>query len=277
MLVSFEEKFGPIDKWLLGVWEDAAASVKIFWLEFTTNGPAYVHAFFKNAEKFVVAFITNWREGLSWIWDSFWNGVSSLVIGIGKLGKALWATLKGDKADWDGVRFAFKEAMPDFADFAKRMNIEWDKPELVDLTAEKQKIRDAAAARKLQDAKSLDDANKMLTNTTANNLLGTADKAAEALTQAVEKATYKDAAAVVAGSYDAFKLGRIPGSIYGAGQAMGGAQLAAGGDSGSPAVQASVSVMPQMLTALNAILATLKGGDRDRTIIRERVEAIGVA
>jgi hypothetical protein len=56
-----------------------------------------------------------------------------------------------------------------------------------------------------------------------------------------------------------------------------GQQAVAGGAVGGATPQAAASVMPQMLTTLNAILVCLQGGVRDRTIIRESVEAIGVA
>lgn len=269
MLKSFEAKFGPIDRWLLGMWEDMAASAKIVWLELSTNGPAVFQTFFRNAGALASGFFKNWGAGFSWLWDSIIGAATGLAIGFSRLGKNIWAALKGDETDWAGVTSAFKAAIPDFGDLATRLGVELEKTQLIDLSAEKAKIREASAARKLQDKDSLAAAERMQRQT-SNNMSDGLVKGAEALKEAV-----KDAEGVAMGSYEAFKLvmGRtgatqgalVPSPLSGQGLASASASGEASGSFGA------------MLTELRNIVTAIREGDRDRTVIRDAVESLGVA
>lgn len=269
MLNGFESAFGPIDQWMLGMWEDMTAGAQIAWMEISTNGPAVFQTFFRNAERLVSGFFKNWRAGFGWVFDTLINGATSMAMGFARLGKAVWASLKGDDADWAGVANAFKMAVPDYKDLGNRLGIELEKAQLKDLSAEKAKMREAAAARKLQDKDSLAAAERMQRQT-SDNMAGGLIKGAEALKEAV-----KDAEGVAIGSYEAFKLvmGRtgatqgalVTSPLSGQGQTVSGASSEASGTFGA------------MVARLDTIIGFMRDGARDRTVIRDSVESLGVA
>lgn len=269
MLKSFEARFGRIDQWMLGMWEDMAASAKIVWLEISANGPAVFQTFFRNAGALASGFFKNWKEGFSWVFDTLITGATSMAMGFARLGKAVWASLKGDDADWAGVANAFKSVIPDYGVLADRLGVELEKTKLIDLSEEKARIRAAAAERKLQDRESLEAADR-LQKQTSDNMSDGLIKGAQALKEAV-----KDSEAAAMGSYDAFRL--VMGRAGAAQGAAAAAPLAGQGPAPGGAADAASGAFPAMLARLDTIIGYLRDGDRDRTYIRDAVESIGVA
>lgn len=285
MLTTFEAKFGPIDQYMLGMWEDMAAGARIMWLEISTNGPAVFHTFFRNVEKLAKGFFNNWREGFKWVWDSIIQAATALAMGFARLGKNLWKSLKGEKADWSEVGTAFKAALPDVKDLADRLGVELEKTQLVDLTAEKEKIRASAAERKVQDKASLEAADK-LQKQTSSNIMDSTLNTARALKEAV-----KDALSLTTGSYDAFKLrfaasdaaatigmAPLPQPVMGLSAANGLSSVpqTVTGATGSNG-EGGDSTLSLILAELRNLVTLKRESDRDLSFIRDGVESIGVA
>ena len=267
MLTSFETNFGPIDRWLLGVWEAFAATAKIAWLEVSTNGAAVFHTFFRNAERLAKGFVNNWREGLKWVFESVVQYAQGIAAGFARLGKAIWESLKGGKGDWAGVAEAFKSAVPDVKDLADRLGVELEKAELIDLAAEKEKIREVAAERKIQDKKSLEARAKLNKQTSTNfghDLLDTMEQGASKIKDAF-------ASTIQAGSYEAVKMaysrpGAASGAVAGGGGDQGKGSDGSGADGGSAG----------LVEELKNVTAILRAIHRDSTVLRGAAQALGV-
>ena len=282
MLVSFEDKFGPIDKAMLGIWNRAEAEAKIFWLEVTTNGPAVFHNLTSNIEAEFSTLPGLWDSAL----DVMWEGVEN----FGRKFTLFWDSHfwakkaaevslkfegKFDQATFDKAVDAMEH--PAREKFLKKLEAgqkKWDAVKLDEnsIAEEKWNILDAAAMQTEADSKNLD-AKAKLGKQTSDYIEDGFSRGAAILLDAV-----KESDALASGSYEAFKLlYRSPSTGATVGVAAYAGALGGGMSGSGGGISELLASNAQVVDALNNLLNLKRDSNRDLTKIRDGVQAIGVA
>lgn len=276
MLSKFEAKFGPIDVAMMGMFNKAAAEAKIWWLEIENNGPAVFTAFVSNVKLVVGQLPTFWSACMDVMWEDTIRLDKKVERRLAETMARTFLKIRGQAVNEELFKKAFDNvntgpAQKRLDELKKNFADNWKKPDLVNLDDEKAKIRAAALEQTKKDADALK-AKGDMEKGAANNMEGGLKRGAQAIKEAL-----KDAEAMATGSYEAFKLSMNRGKVTSAqmtvpsvGPGAMAPSLLGGSDSGSGSMSAMVS-------QLSGLVTTLRDGARDRAVIRQTIEAIGVA